>query len=59
MIVMENDLEAEGINCMKGRTNDKDRDFKRQLQDLRKACVTEKSQKNYHISVTNMINCLS
>ena len=32
------------------------RRISRQLQDLRKACVSEKSQNNYLISVTNMIN---
>ena len=56
MIMMENDLEAEGIDCMMDRTNDKEGDFERQLQDLRKECVSEKSQKSYLISVTNMIN---
>ena len=55
-IMMENGLEAEGIDHMMGRTNDEDEDFERQLQDLRKACVSEKSQNNYLISVTNMIN---
>ena len=39
-----------------GRTNDKEEDFKRQLQELRNTCVSEKSQDNYLISVTNMNN---
>ena len=55
-IMMENSLEAEGIDCIMGHTNDKEEDFERQLQELRKACVSEKSQNNYLISVTNMIN---
>ena len=55
-IMMENGLEAEGIDRIMGRTNDKEEDFERQLQEMRKACVGEKSQNNYLISVTNMIN---
>ena len=53
---MENGLEAEGIDRTIGRTNDNEEDFKRQLQELRKACVRDKSQNSYLTSVTNMIN---
>ena len=55
-IMMENGLEAEGIDRIMGRTNDKEEDFERQLQELRRACVSAKSQNNYLISVTHMIN---
>ena len=41
---MENGLEAEAIDRIMGRTYDKEEDFERQLQELRKACVSEKSQ---------------
>ena len=58
-IMMENGLEAEGIDYIMGRTNDKEEDFGRQLQELRKACVSVKSHSNYLISVTNMINCFA
>ena len=53
---MENGLEAEAIDRIMGRTYDKEEDFERQLQELRKACVSDKSQNNYLTSVTNMIN---
>ena len=55
-IMMENDLEAERIDRTMGRANDDEEDLERQLQELRKACVSVKSQNNYLISVTNMMN---
>ena len=56
MIMIENGLEAEGTGRIMGRTNDEEEDFERQLQELRKACVSEKSQNDYLTSLTNMIN---
>ena len=56
LIKMDNSLEAEGINCMMGCTNNENGDFEKQSQDLRKVCVSEKSQNNYLMSLINMIN---
>ena len=49
----QNGMEAERIDCTMGRTNDEEGDFKRQIQDLRIACASEKFQNNYLIYLTN------
>ena len=59
MILMENDMEAEGIDLMMECASENNINFESQLQDLRKTCVSGKSQNNYPISVTNMINRFS
>ena len=56
MIMMEEGKAIEEVERRTGQADEDDANFERVLQNLRKACVSEKSQNNYLCSMTNMIN---
>ena len=56
MIMMEEGEEVEEEEARIGTVNEDEVSFERVIQDLRKACVSDKSQNNYMCSMTNMIN---
>ena len=56
MIMMEEGEDIEEEEARTGTVNDDEVSFERVIQDLRKACVSDKSQNNYMCSMTNMIN---
>ena len=59
MIMMEDGEAVEEEERRTGRVNEDEVEFERTLQNLRKACVSEKSQNSYLCSMTNMINCFA
>lgn len=56
MIMFEEGEAVQEEERRTGQVNEDEANFERTLQNLRKACVSEKSQNNYMCSMTNMIN---